>query len=41
VAAPLVWFDHPAGQHSTIPVEALTGDDQAQFVEPAEAGQVM
>jgi hypothetical protein len=39
--APAVRFSDAACQHSTIPVEALTGHDQAQLVQPTEHGQVM
>jgi hypothetical protein len=38
--APLVRFDDPAGKDRTIRFEPLTGDFEAEHVEPAERGQV-
>jgi len=39
-SAPLVGLDDPAGQHSTIGLEALAGDIEAELSEAAERGQV-
>lgn len=38
--APLIGFTDPAGQDRAIGLEALTGDDEAELVKPAEGGQV-
>ena len=38
--APLVWFKDPAGQHRPVRLETLAGDEQTEFVESAEGGQI-
>jgi hypothetical protein len=39
-AAPVVGFDHPAGEHRSIGFDALPDGVQAELVESAERGQV-
>lgn len=39
-SAPLVRFGDPAGEHSPVRFDALTGDDKAELVETAEGAQV-
>lgn len=38
--APVIRFDHPAGQHGPAWFQALAGGHEAEFVQPAELGQV-
>ena len=38
--APLVWFKDPAGQHRPVRLETLAGDEQTEFIESAEGGQI-
>jgi hypothetical protein len=39
-ATPLVRLDDPAGEHRAVALESLPGGLEAEFVEPAERGQV-
>jgi hypothetical protein len=39
-ATPLIRFDDPAGQDSTVGLESLANDFEAELVEAAELGQV-